>query len=132
VVPRELISLRVKIVVSPWKTHDKILWGYDVKNWMPTVAAVISAAGSLVMFLQLGGFADFPKWAMGICLFAQAGGLTAFGIVTKQYNVTGGSVGQPSTPQALADANQHPSVVNPPIPAPVTIVIPAGQVPPKV
>lgn len=124
--------MRVKITVLAGKTHDKMSWGFNVKNWMPTVTAAISAAGSLVMFLQLGGFADFPKWAMGICLFAQAGGLAAFGVVTKQYNVTGGSVGQPSTAQALADANQHPSAVNPPIPAPVTITIPAEVAPPRV
>lgn len=42
--------------------------------------------------------------------------------VVKQSNVTGGNSGQPSTPQALADANQHPSVVNPPAPGPVIIL----------
>ena len=36
------------------------------------------------------------------------------GFVSKDSNVTGGTSGQPSTAQALADANQHPSAVNPP------------------
>ena len=98
-----------------------------MKNWMPTVTAAISAAGSLVMFLQLGGFAEFPKWAMGVCLFAQAGGLAAFGVVTKQYNVTGGTNPQPSSlrtiqyrsdehdeaQQALAAVQPVPVVVKP-------------------
>jgi len=42
------------------------------------------------------------------------GGLAAFGIVAKDANVTGGSVGQPSTPEALHAANQAPSIANPP------------------
>jgi len=87
-----------------------------MKNWMPTVAAAISAAASFVMFAQFGNFLEVPKWVMGLAMFAQAGGLAAFGIVAKQYNVTGGSVGQPSTPEALHAANQAPSVANPPAP----------------
>ena len=90
-----------------------------MKNWMPTVAAGISAVASLVMFLQLGGFAEIPKWVMGIAMFASAGGLAAFGIVAKQYNVTGGTVGQPSTPQAISDSNHAPAVgAAAPIPPP--------------
>ena len=76
------------------------------KNWMPTLAAVISAAASLMIFMQFGGFYDFPRWVLGILAFIQAGGTAALGITAKQYNVTGGNVGQPSTPQALADSGQ--------------------------
>lgn len=37
------------------------------------------------------------------------------GLLAKDFNVTGGTAGQPSSPQALMDANQHPSVANPPV-----------------
>jgi len=80
------------------------------KNWMPTLAGLISAAASFVMFAQYGGFYTFPKWAMGLALFANAGGLAGLGITAKQYNTTGGTVGQPSTPEALAAANQAPAI----------------------
>ena len=86
------------------------------KNWMPTVAAAVSAVASLMIFMQFGGFADFPRWVLGILAFVQAGGTAALGVTAKQFNVTGGSVGQPSTPAALDDANQAPSVVQPPKP----------------
>lgn len=38
------------------------------------------------------------------------------GFVAKDGNVTGGTVGQPSTRTALIQANQTPSLVNPPDP----------------
>lgn len=79
------------------------------KNWMPTLAAVVSAGASLMIFMQFGGFADFPRWVLGILAFVQAGGTAALGVTAKQFNVTGGSVGQPSTRGALAEANQAPA-----------------------
>lgn len=85
-------------------------------NWMPTVAGLISAATSLVMFLQQGGYYQFPMWAIGVAMFANVGGLAGLGIVSKQFNVSGGTVGQPSTPEALQKANQAPSATNPPVP----------------
>ncbi len=85
------------------------------KSWMPTLAGLISAGASFVLFAGLGGFVQFPRWAMAFALFAQSGALAAFGVVTKQFNVTGGNVGQPSTPEALHAANQAPSLVNPPV-----------------
>lgn len=87
-------------------------------NWMPTLAGLISSATSLVMFLQQGGYYQFPMWAIGIAMFANVGGLAALGITAKQYNTTGGTVGQPSTPEALKKANQAPSEANPPVPTP--------------
>jgi len=51
-----------------------------------------------------------------LAMFASVGGLVAFGVTAKDYNVTGGTNGQPSTPAALVKANQAPSVVNPPKP----------------
>lgn len=35
--------------------------------------------------------------------------LGIFGLIAKDGNVTGGTKGQPSSPQALADANQAPA-----------------------
>ncbi len=74
------------------------------KNWMPTAAAAISAMASLMIFMQFGGFADFPRWVLGILAFIQAGGTAALGVTAKQFNVTGGSVGQPSTPEAVRES----------------------------
>ena len=85
-----------------------------MKNWMPTVSAVVSAVASYIPFAESGGFAHFPPWVNGIAMFVQMGGLISLGITAKQYNVTGGSIGQPSTHAALVDANQAPSQINPP------------------
>jgi hypothetical protein len=41
--------------------------------------------------------------------------VAVLGFVSKDANVTGGTTGQPSTPKALHDANQAPSVTNQPI-----------------
>jgi len=88
------------------------------KNWMPSVAGFVSTAGtigvSLILFAMLSG-ETFPKWVVIVAMFAQAGGLSALGITAKQYNTTGGTVGQPSTPEALDAANQAHSVANPPV-----------------
>jgi hypothetical protein len=83
-------------------------------NWKTFVTAGISALASLIIFLQFGNYVHFPNWLLGITAFAQVGGLAAFGIVAKDYNVTGGTVGQPSTSVALAEANQATSTMNPP------------------
>lgn len=80
-----------------------------MKNWMPTVAAAVSAVASGMIFMQFGGFVDFPRWVLGILAFVQAGGTAALGITSKQFNVTGGTSGQPSTAQALKDSNQAPA-----------------------
>jgi hypothetical protein len=36
------------------------------------------------------------------------------GLLAKDFDVTGGTTGQPSTPAAMKEANQAPSVANPP------------------
>jgi hypothetical protein len=79
------------------------------KNWMTTVAGIVSGCASLILFLHLGGFVVFPHWVMGLVAFIQAGGTMSLGIVAKQYNMTGGTVGQPSTAQALLDSNTQPA-----------------------
>lgn len=42
--------------------------------------------------------------------------LGVLGLVTKDSNVTGGTVGQPSTPEAIQASNVAPSASNPPEP----------------
>jgi hypothetical protein len=85
-----------------------------MKSWKTTVTSIISAIGAFVLFSQFGGYYNFPKIVLGFAVFMQAGGLAAFGIVAKDSNVTGGTVGQPSTPQALIQSNTAASKVNPP------------------
>jgi hypothetical protein len=60
-----------------------------MRSWKTTAAAAVSAASSFVLFAQFGGFIDMPRWAMGMAMFAHVGGLTAFGIAAKDYNVSG-------------------------------------------
>lgn len=79
------------------------------KSWMPTVSGLVSSAMSFVITAQLLGWMTFPKPLIAVALFAQIGGLASLGITAKQYNVTGGEIGQPSTPQALKDANAAPA-----------------------
>jgi hypothetical protein len=67
-------------------------------NRKTTITSAISAAASFVLFAQVQHFINFPGWAMAIALFCQVGGLAAFGVMAKDYNVTGGTV--PTTPEA--------------------------------
>lgn len=99
-----------------------------MKNWKTTTASAVSAAASFVLFAQMEHYITFPGWAMGLAMFAQVGGLAAFGIAAKDVNVTGGTVGQPSTLKAMSDANQTVLISTPPIP--VAAVIPATHTEP--
>lgn len=72
------------------------------KNWMPAVAAIVSAIASGMIFMQFGGFADFPRWVLGILAFIQAGGTAALGVTAKQFNVSGGTISQPSSAEVVA------------------------------
>jgi small neutral amino acid transporter SnatA (MarC family) len=60
-----------------------------MRSWKTTAAAAVSAASSFVMFAQFGGYMLLPRWALGMAMFAHVGGLTAFGIAAKDYNVSG-------------------------------------------
>jgi len=60
-----------------------------MRNWKTTLAAGISAAAAFVLFASSGHYIEFPGWAVGIAGFTQAGGLIAFGIAAKDYDVTG-------------------------------------------
>jgi hypothetical protein len=59
-----------------------------MKNWKTTLAGVLSAAGSFVLFAQASGV-NVPKMVMLLAAFMQVGGLAGFGIVAKDYNVSG-------------------------------------------
>lgn len=94
------------------------------KSWMTTTSACISAAASFILFAQFGGYYTFPKLVFAFAMFCSIGGMAFLGITAKDAGVTGGTRGQPSTPEALAIANQAPSTVNPPVPTPP--IIPPG------
>ena len=60
-----------------------------VRSWKTTAAASATALFSFVLCAQFGGFIDVPRWLMGIAMFAHLGGLLAFGVSAKDYNVSG-------------------------------------------
>jgi hypothetical protein len=83
-----------------------------VHSWHSSLVAVASAA---LAWFQVHQSGETISQAIHDPVF-QVLMLVAFlGSVTKDSNVTGGTSGQPSTPQALADANQHPSTIEPPV-----------------
>lgn len=84
-------------------------------SWKTTIASLISAIGSFILYAQVSHYVTFPPLLIGIAMFMHLGGLASFGIVAKDYNVTGGSIGQPSTVTSLLTANQMASIVNPPV-----------------
>jgi len=90
-----------------------------MKSWKTTATSAISAVSAFVLFASQAHMVVFPGWITSLAVFTMAGGLASFGVVAKDKNVTGGDVGQPSTPQALTDANQAHSAVNPPALPPV-------------
>ena len=80
------------------------------KSWKTTVTSWISAGGSFVLFATQLNLLVFPKWILVLAMFAAVGGLAQFGISAKDADMTGGQRGQPSSPSALADANQAAAV----------------------
>ena len=86
-------------------------------NWKTSLAGLISAAASFVLFAGQAPFnIQFPVWLTALSGFILAGGLLAFGVVAKDYNVTGGSVVQTGIPVA-------------PVPAVAPLVMMAGTIP---
>lgn len=82
------------------------------KNWAPMLIGVISTVMGVIQASTYG--ADWIS-ALKDQKVEFAIILAILGFVSKQVNVTGGSVGQPSTQSALTDSNVEHSVVNPPI-----------------
>lgn len=87
-------------------------------SWKTTVVGLLSTGSGLVLYLQQQHYANVPGWLLGIATFISIGGAAALGLVAKDSNVTGGNVGQASTPEALHAANQEPSKENAPITKP--------------
>ena len=56
-----------------------------MKNWKTTATGIISALASFVLFSPQW----FPPLAIDISKFILTGGLLAFGLSAKDYNVTG-------------------------------------------
>lgn len=54
-------------------------------SWKTTAAGIVSALAAFVAFSP----AYFPPWAQDMAKFILAGGLAAFGIVSKDFNVSG-------------------------------------------
>ncbi len=81
-----------------------------LKSWKTTLLGVVSlfvAAMATYMDASLAEAVKDPRVQIAV--------LTGLmGLLAKDWNTTGGSVGQPSTPRALDDANQRPSISNPP------------------
>lgn len=55
-------------------------------SWKTTVASIVSAGGSFILFAQASGQIHIPSIIMLIAAFMNVGGLAAFGIVAKDYN----------------------------------------------
>lgn len=75
------------------------------KNWKTTLTGV---AGFFIAAMQTYNAPTFsaaahdPRVQMAVIV-------GILGLIAKDHNVTGGDTGQPSTPQALKDANAAPA-----------------------
>lgn len=76
----------------------------NLSSYKTTITAIISAAASFVLFSQELHYIQYPQWVMGVAMFSLVGGLSAFGIVAKDYNATGGTV--PTTPEAVTRVDE--------------------------
>ena len=89
------IGIPVAAVVAP--TRNSLMG-----NWKTTVAGILAALGPLIYgaihTLQAGGSIDFRNLGLGA-------GLVLFGFLSKDFNMTGGSISQPTVvnPQTLIE-----------------------------
>lgn len=60
-----------------------------MRSWKTTSAAAATALFSFILFAQVLHMIDFPQWLLAIVMFAHVGGLMSFGVVAKDYNVSG-------------------------------------------
>lgn len=58
-------------------------------SWKSTTSAILSAAGSFVLFADYAGMVKWPSAVLALAMFANVGGLAALGIMSKDYNVSG-------------------------------------------
>jgi hypothetical protein len=78
------------------------------KSWMTSLVGLLSAIYPVAQGFKAFQTGDW-KTLLHDPLFYIAMLGTAQGFVSKDAQVTGGTSGQPSTPQALKDANQAPA-----------------------
>lgn len=83
----------------------------NIASWKSTFIGLASAVIAVVQASSYRG-----DWVAAIHdrSVQMAIVVAALGWVAKDSNVTGGSKGQPSTPEAVVAANQAPSSTNPP------------------
>lgn len=77
------------------------------KSSLIGLASVVLAVVSASQDATIGAMINDPKVQIALLV-------GILGLVAKDGNVTGGTVGQPSTPTAIIEANQAPSAINPP------------------
>ena len=85
--------------------------GSALTNWKTTTVGILSFAFAIVQALGTHSLSEAAH--NPVLLLALIG--AALGFFGKDGNVTGGTKGQPSTPEALTAANQEHSTVNPPV-----------------
>lgn len=60
-----------------------------MRSWKTTTASAVTALTSFVLFSHELHMVVWPQWSLAMAMFANIGGLAAFGISAKDYNVTG-------------------------------------------
>lgn len=82
-------------------------------NWKTSATGLATVLGALATIITLLSHNPIDMNSVSTAVLALIGG---FGLLfAKDGNVTGGTVGQPSTTSALVAANQAPSPVAPPV-----------------
>jgi hypothetical protein len=76
------------------------------KNWKTNAVGLISVAFSALQASAYHGDYVAAIKDRGVQMSLM---LAVLGFVSKDFNVSGGTVGQPSTPQALKDSNTAPA-----------------------
>ena len=84
------------------------------KSWMTSTVGLLSAIYPVAQTFKTFQTGDWQRLSHDPLFYIAMLGAVQ-GWVSKDANVTGGTVGQPSTTEALAAANQNPSEVNPPV-----------------
>jgi hypothetical protein len=85
----------------------------SITSWKTTIIGLAAAILAVVQGVQVNNWRQMisdPTFQTKVLI-------AVLGFFAKDWNTTGGTVGQPSTPEALHAANQAPSTVNPPVPA---------------
>ena len=83
-------------------------------SWKTTLSGIVLAALGFTQVYMIHDWRMIVKDPMTLALFVTA----ILGLSAKDANVTGGTVGQASTPDALHAANQEPSKENAPVAKP--------------